>query len=67
MHTEICLTTRFSGVRHAYTFIGDTEDETIFPAEMEQGGEHYHINWEDVPDEVAAELNELTGWEFIEE
>lgn len=67
MHTQITLTTRYSGVRHSYTFIGDTEQKTIFPKSMEQGGEHYRIGWTDVPDEIESELDEMGEWEFVGE
>lgn len=67
MHAEITFTTRYSGVRHSYTFIGDTEQNTIFPKSMEQGGEHYRIRWDDVPDEIESELDEMGEWEFVEE
>lgn len=67
MHAQITLTTRYSGVRHSYTFIGDTEQKTIFPKSMEQGGEHYRIGWTDVPDGIESELDEMGEWEFGEE
>lgn len=67
MHVEITLTARYSGVRHSYTFIGGTEQRTIFPKSMEQGREHYRIGWDDVPEDVESELNEMGEWEFVEE
>lgn len=67
MHTRITLITRYSDVRHAYTFIGDTEQRTLHPKSMEQGGEHYRIGWDDVPDEIESELDEMGSWEFVKE
>jgi hypothetical protein len=67
MHVEITLTARYSGVRHSYTFIGGTEQRTIFPKSMEQGGEHYRVGWDDVPEDIESELDEMGEWEFVEE
>lgn len=67
MHAQIILTTQYSGVRHSYTFVGDTEQKTLFPQSMEQGGEYYRIGWDDVPDEIESELDEMGDWEFVEE
>lgn len=67
MHARITLTTRYSDTRHAYTFIGDTDQQTIYPKSMEQGGEHYRIGWDDVPEEIESELDEMGDWEFVEE
>lgn len=67
MHAQITLTTRYSGVRHSYTFIGDTEQRTLFPKSMEQGGEHYRIGWDDVPEDIESELGEVGEWELVEE
>ncbi|KZX46349.1 hypothetical protein [Haloarcula sp. K1] len=67
MHAQISLTTWCSDTRHIFTFIGDTERGTIYPKEMNQGGEHYRIGWDDVPNEVESELDEMGDWEFIEE
>lgn len=67
MHVEITLTARYSGARHSYTFIGDTEQRTIFPKSMEQGGEHYRVSWDNVPEDVESELDEMGEWEFVKE
>ena len=67
MHARLSLTTRYSDTRHTYTFIGDTDRATVYPKEMNQGGEHYRIGWDDVPEEIQAELKEATGWVFVEE
>ena len=67
MHARLSLSTRFSDTRHTFTFFGDTERNTVYPKEMDQGGEHYRIGWDDVPEEIARELKSATGWKFVEE
>jgi len=67
MQVELSLTTKMSGTTHVFTFVGHTTTGQLWPDEMVQGGESYNLTWDDVPDHVREDVEDVVNLELVEE